>query len=231
VKYSEITFEDAGYTLDNVKLDKGIDLTGSRVKIGVFMILSKFIDVIKTFSGAEHTMTVMFDKNVEKDPVEYHSQSIVFQSKTLSIKVSTANISEFDEVTDDMFFNKVFVAADPFTVNVTPDVMKNLLSVSSLLSTSPMQDIMAVYLKEEKGKKMCYVKDDADGTYDYCIGEAIGDGDAKDVLLKIFRYKFASALNGVSTDAVMSFSSTNPNRLLIVSNDGDTKTVISAVRY
>lgn len=214
-----------------MKTDKNVDITGSRVKIGIFMILGKFIDVIKTFNETDHTMTVTFEKNIEKNPVEYHSQNIVFQSKTLSIKVSTANISEFDEVSDEMFFNKVFVAQDPIAVNVTSDVIKNLLSVSSLLSTSPMQDIMTVYLKDEKGLKMCYVKDDVNETYDYSVGEAHSENETTDVVLKIFRYKFASALNGVSSNVMMSFASSDPNRLLIISNDGNTKTVISGVRY
>ena len=117
VKYGKISFDDAGFELLNITdndkntytLDEWNKKYNVRIKIGIFMILPKFIKVIDTFSPTDFKLNIEFDvyKNGNED--EFHAKSINFKSKSLKMKVKDCNISEFEQVSDNLFFNKINV--------------------------------------------------------------------------------------------------------------------------
>jgi hypothetical protein len=90
------------------------------------MILPKFIQVIETFSDTDFELNINFDvyKNNAED--EFHATSINFKSKSLKMKVKDCNISEFEQVSDDLFFNKINIIKDALSFEISMDAIKNL---------------------------------------------------------------------------------------------------------
>ena len=235
VKFSQISFADAGYELSEV-LDndnKKVKNLASRVKCGIFMILSKFVDVANAFNGSEHEMIVSFDENTENENVEYHAQNVLFKSKSLKIRVKMGNISEFKEISDDVFFNKVYVMQKPVTANVTKDILKNIISISGLLSNDSQEE-MVFYTKKEDGVLKMFVKDNhssTDAGYDYYLGDADGDEESEKI---IYRNKFIMVTKSIQDDIKLIIGGSNEKldqKIFIESNDANTKNVISTIQY
>lgn len=235
VKFSQISFEDAGYDLveilDNNK--KKVENLGSRVQCGVFMILSKFVDVAAAFVGTDHEMVVAFDENTENGASQFDAQNVMFTSKSLKIRVKMGNVSEFKVISDDDFFNKIYTMATPISVNVTKEVLKNIISISGLLSTDS-QDEMTFYTKKDGSVLKMYVRNGGsslDGGYDYFIGDAEGEAETEKT---VYRNKFIMVTKSVSGDIVLKIGGSNDafdQKVLIETNDSNTKNVISTVQY
>lgn len=235
VKFSQISFEDAGYDLveilDNNK--KKVENLGSRVRCGVFMILSKFVDVAAAFVGTDHEMVVAFDENTENGASQFDAQNVMFTSKSLKIRVKMGNVSEFKVISDDVFFNKIYTMATPISVNVTKEVLKNIISISGLLSTDS-QDEMTFYTKKDGSVLKMYVRNGGsslDGGYDYFIGDAEGEAETEKT---VYRNKFIMVTKSVSGDIVLKIGGSNDafdQKVLIETNDSNTKNVISTVQY
>lgn len=235
VKFSQISFEDAGYDLveilDNNK--KKVENLGSRVRCGVFMILSKFVDVAAAFVGTDHEMVVAFDENTENGASQFDAQNVMFTSKSLKIRVKMGNVSEFKVISDDVFFNKIYTMATPISVNVAKEVLKNIISISGLLSTDS-QDEMTFYTKKDGSVLKMYVRNGGsslDGGYDYFIGDAEGEAETEKT---VYRNKFIMVTKSVSGDIVLKIGGSNDafdQKVLIETNDSNTKNVISTVQY
>ena len=235
VKFSQISFEDAGYDLveilDNNK--KKVENLGSRVRCGVFMILSKFVDVAAAFVGTDHEMVVAFDENTENGASQFDAQNVMFTSKSLKIRVKMGNVSEFKVISDDVFFNKIYTMATPISVNATKEVLKNIISISGLLSTDS-QDEMTFYTKKDGSVLKMYVRNGGsslDGGYDYFIGDAEGEAETEKT---VYRNKFIMVTKSVSGDIVLKIGGSNDafdQKVLIETNDSNTKNVISTVQY
>lgn len=235
VRWSTISFENAGFTYNSIreevyngkKVKDEDSIKDHRIKVGIFMILDKFINVINTFSSTDFKMCVIFELNEESN--EYEAVGISLKSKTLTMHVQCSNVSEFLEITDSMFNNKIYVADSPVKFNVTAETIKNLLSVSSVFSIDQKKDIMQFYVAENDGKIQLFAKDVTNFSYDYLLSEIdLFDG-FKQTELKVYATKFIAATKGNSDDLVISMSMTDPSRLIIDSNDENTKTVISVV--
>lgn len=239
VKFSQISFEDAGYKLDcildnNGKKVKSID---SRVLVGIFMIFSKFVDITDAFNGSEHEMNITFDENTEKETVVLQAQNILFSSKTLKIRAKMGNLSEFNlNLTDDVFFSKVYVMNTPVTVNVSKEVLKNIISVSGLLQTDSSQEEMVFYTKNEDGVLKMYVKDNhgsSDAGYDYYLGDC--DGNVESTSEKIiYRNKFIMVTKSIQENIKLTLGGSNEKidqKIFIETNDQNTKNVISTIQY
>lgn len=235
VKFSQITFEDAGYDLVEIVGNdkKKVAKLDSRVHCGVFMILSKFVDVAGAFTGTDHEMVVTFDENTENDTPEFDAQNILFASKSLKIRVKMGNVSEFKIISDDVFFNKIYVMETPLSVNVTKEVLKNLVSVSGLLSTDSQEE-MVFYTKNEGNSLKMYVRDNhssSDGGYDYFIGECDGDVETEKT---IYRNKFIMVTKSLSDDIVLKIGGSSAQadqKIFIETNNSNTKNVISTLQY
>lgn len=235
VRWSTISFENAGFEFDSIreesykgkKVKDEDSIKEHRIKVGIFMILDKFINVINTFSSTDFKLCIIFDLNQESN--EYEAVGISLMSKTLTMHVQCSNVSEFLEITDSMFNNRIYVADSPVKFNVTAETVKNLLSISSVFSIDQKKDIMKFYVAKNDGKIQLFAKDDTNFSYDYMLAEIDDFEGFKQTELKVYATKFIAATKGNSDDLIVSMSMTDPSRLIIDSKDENTKTVISVV--
>ena len=241
VKYGKISFDDAALELIGVKDEDKKEYTlgewnenhDIRIKVGIFMILPKFIKVIDTFSGTDYKFIIEFGifKNNNED--EFHAKSINFKSKTLTMKVKDCNISEFEQVSDDLFFNRINVIAKEMSYEISMDAIKNLISISSVFVTDPKRDIIKFYTKldENVDKYALYAYDQTNTSYDYLLGYQ-KDGVEAENDVPIYRHCFLTAVNSKGSDSsiIITLPSNNKQKLRIETVDGTSYTVLSTVQ-
>lgn len=240
VKYGKISFTDAGFELLNIKdndktlytLDEWNNKYDIRIKIGIFMILPKFIQVIETFSDTDFKLNIEFDVYKNGNENEFHAKSINFKSKSLKMKVKDCNISEFEQVSDDLFFNKINVIKDAMSYEISMDAIKNLMSISSVFITDAKRDIIKFYTKfdSDVDNWAIYAYDQTNESYDYLLGYLkTGNGNEND--LPVYRNSFLTSVNlkGNDENIILSLSPKDKIKLRIESVDQNSFTVLSTV--
>lgn len=240
VKYGKVSFADAGFELLVIKDNDGNSYTleewnkayTERIKIGIFLILPKFIQVVDTFSETDYKLTVQFDVFNNGTTNEFHAQFMNFKSKSLKMKVKDCNISEFEQVSDDLFFNRINILDKAMSFEVTLDAVKNLTSISSVFISDNKRDIIKFYTKidEDTNKYALYAYDQSNEAYDYLLGY-LKTGKGVDASLPVYRSNFLNAVNTKlgNNNVILSMSAKTNNKLRIESPDGTSYTVLSAV--
>ena len=240
VKYGKVSFADAGFEVVYIKdnegttysLDEWNKTNKDRIKIGIFLILPKFIQVVETFSETEYRLSVIFDVYNNGTSEEFHAQSLNFKSKSLKMKVKDCNISEFEQVSDELFFSRINVLTDAMSFEISLDAIKNLTSISSVFLTDNKRDIIKFYTKidEDTNKYAIYAYDQSNESYDYLLGY-IKEGNGVETSLPVYRSSFLNAINTKlnTNNIIISLSNITNNKLRIESNDGTSYTVLSTV--
>ena len=238
VKYGKIKFSDAGFELLNIKdndkniysLDDWNKKYNIRIKIGIFMILPKFIKVIDTFSPTDFKLNIEFDVYKNGNEYEFHAKSINFKSKSLKMKVKDCNISEFEQVSDDLFFNKINVIKNAMSYEISMDAIKNLISISSVFLTDIKRDIIKLYTKldNDTNRWAIYAYDQTNESYDYLLGY-LKSGDGQENDLPVYRNNFLTPLKGNDENIILSLSPTDKIKLRIESCDQTSFIVLSTV--
>lgn len=240
VKYGKVTFEDAGFEVlhikdnegNNYSLDEWNKNNNVRIKIGIFLILPKFIQVVETFSETDYRLSIVFDIYNNGTVDEYHAQSLNFKSKSLKMKVKDCNISEFEQVSDELFFTRINVLDDAMSFEITLDAIKNLTSISSVFLTDAKRDIINFYTKLDKDtdKYAIYAYDKSNESYDYLLGY-LTEGIGVETSLPVYRASFFNSINTKlsGNNIIISLSNITNNKLRIESTDGNSYTVLSTV--
>lgn len=228
VRYSQISFTDA-----NLEIKEQSEDSNQRILIGIYMILPKFIDAIKTFATADNfTLSVDYDIQTVAGADKWCAMTINLKSKSLKMKIPGSSIGavEMNPLSDEMFFNKVWVAPDPTSATLSPELLKNLVAISDIFATSEKKkNYMEFYTKDLEDGTYMFVRDPEQETYDYqlCM---IDEGTSKDpVSLPIYREKFLLSVKNAFDETKIIISPKTPNRLLIELKGGNTKTIIAKV--
>ena len=164
VKYSKLSFEDAGLELseiidnngDTIDWDNYTEKISNRVKVGIYEILGKVIDVENMFSATDHEMLINFDicnnvmyigsKAAEK---EYQATNITLKSMSLTMVIPCSQLSEvFSKCDDETFLNRVCNIGSPSVYEVSIDTINNLSKISSVF-IGKSRDVIKFYSKEE----------------------------------------------------------------------------------
>ena len=240
VKYGKITFEEAGLTILNIKdndkntftREEWLEKYNIRIKIGIFMILPKFIQVLETFNDTDFKLNIEFDIYKNGSDNEFHATSINFKSKSLKMKVKDCNISEFEQLSDELFFNQINVINNAMSFEISMNAIKNLMSISSVFMTDAKRDIIKFYTKFDSDidKWAIYAYDQINESYDYLLGY-LSEGNGAENNLSIYRNSFLTAVNIKSNleSIIVSLSPTDKIKLRIETTDGNSYTVLSAV--
>ena len=235
VRYSFIPFDKCNLKLDSIKDNdnKKVKSLDKRIKAGIFMILPKFITVVDTFALVDHSIDEVV---TESGNHEYHSQAMVFKSKSLKMRVEDCSIQEFDEITDNVFFNKVCLKADPMEINISMENVKNLINISNIFTLDSNRDHMMFYITEDN---MLNVKNPEEslagrsGSYDYTIGKVDNPDDYKnlqDIKLNVLRSKFLMAVKNITEDFKLIISTDIANSNRIIFESPYTTTVIAILK-
>lgn len=249
VKYSTISFENSGLELLYVSDDEGNEITdwkgtyagkfkaGDRVKIAIYNILPKFIDVLSMYNEVDNTITIKFSEcnNVlyigAPEPVsEYQAESIQLKSLQLTMNIKCSNISDiFSKCDDDIFFEKVCKIANPTTYEMTSDNINNLIKISNVFGIDKSRDIIKFYTKlEEGGRWGLHAKDDTNDTYDYLMGY-FDSGTECEAEMTIYKENFIKALKGIDGDIKATIDVDGTTRMVV--DTEQTKIVVAAAKY
>lgn len=238
VRYSRISFADAGLELDESKFNADV-FGGKRVLVGIFVILPKFIEVLKTFETAEKfTLEIeTTESDVKEIGKQWCATSITLKTtkpKKLTMKIpgSSLNAVEMTPLSDETFDTKVWVAPNPISIKVSGDELKNLVSISEIfLHAEKLKNLIEFYTTtNEDGARVLMARDPSQGTYDRELG-IIEDTSTmeKDISISIYRERFLLAVKNAFDETTISISTSNANRVLIQLGEGDTKTIIGRV--
>lgn len=239
VKYSKISFKDAGLLILNIKDNDGVAYSlnewntkyNKRIKIGIFLILSKFISVVDIFKDTEHTFNVEFDVFKSSTGDEFHARSLKFKSRTNSMMVKDCNISEFEQVSDDLFFNNINVVKDPMSFELSMDVIKNLTTISGVFSNDAKAEIRFYTKKDEDTNKWAlFAYDETNESYDYLLG-FLTNGEGFENALTVYRGNFFTAINlkDNATSIIVTLPKESKQKVRIESVDKTSYTVLSTV--
>lgn len=235
VKYSKIYFTKCNLEFVSATDDAGnpVQLMDKRIKIGVISILSKLIEVISMYSEVEHEIVINFAEfSNPNGGVEYHAQEVLFKSKQITMRVPCANISEFVEITDDIFFNVIYTAQQPIVAKaVSQETIKSLISASAVFSADAKRDIMKFYTKADaSGRKALYVYDETNKAYDFLLTYLDDEYQSyPDVALSIYRSNFIRSIKGSNGSMDFSLGTINGSRILIDFEDGQTKAIVAVI--
>lgn len=226
VRYSEINFADC-----NLELQEESDKLKERLKLCILLMLPKLITVCETFSTTDFSIEIEFEENQDLGLGaigELISPSIVFISKSLMMKIDEGSPSAFTHLTDKIFNDGIHKAPDPISVVISPEVIKNIISVSGILTGDPKKDFMIFETQKTSTGGKLFIRD-KERHYRYELGEFENglDGEYKQVTAIIFREKFLLSMKGMAEDTTISISTSDPTRVLLDTVSGKSKTVIS----
>lgn len=253
VKYSELTFAEAGYEIQELlnnenescltKAGKLIqkyahEFTGdNRIKVGIYNIVGKLIDVLGLYTGAEYTLSVTFDacrnvKYVKEQTTmdQWQAERLTITSKSLTMNVTCSQLTEFFFFLKDGIWNNVVCNLDTPAVFATdPDTIANLHRIASLFGTDKQSDTIKFYTKNKDGKPALYAFDAKDRTYDYLVG-FLADPEAQctNAEVLVSRENFTKATRSLSGNISLTLSQVNGTRLLITS--GDTRIIVASMQ-
>ena len=243
VKYAKISFEDAGYEYSYVHNNgEDFDLAqreatnDGRVKLGIYNVLGKFIDVVSMFDGSEHDMVVNFDicnsvlyLGAKKAEKEYQAETTVFHSNALTMTVKNSQISEFFQKCDDeTFLTRVCNIGSPSTYEVNTAVLGNLSKIASVFAADKSRDLIKFYSKEVDGVLGLYAYDETNGSFDYLLGYYI-NGEAGATSTTIFKENFMNATKGLTAETLeITLDTAGASRILV--DAGEAKVVIAAAK-
>lgn len=254
VKYSEIDFETAGYEISELLNTEGESLltktgkltakyanefTGdSRIKIGIYEILNKLVEVANTYVDVEHTLTIHFDisKNVKyvQAPTameQWQSEEVVFTSKSLSMTVRCSQLTEFFRfLSDNVMLNNICNLKDSVNFSVTPETMSNLARISLLFNNDKQRTNVKLYAKKEDNTYALYAYDESSKSYDYLLGYMVGEDVNEvswdDIVIFILRENLINATKAFNDTMTFGLSSTDKARIVVTS--GKSKVVIAS---
>lgn len=235
VKYSKITFEDAGYEFSCVedKDEKVIDwnsvepTSSNRIKCAIHQndpnakYLNKVIDVAALFSETDHEMVISFDMcnnvryiNSNADEKEYQGILIAWKSMSLDYNVACSRISEnFGKCNDDIFFNHVCSINSPSKYEVSQETISNLDKISNLISSND-RDKIKFYSKDVDSQLALYAFDADNSRYDYLLGY-FTEGENNKVTINIFKRNFINAIKGISGDVIITMDTAGSTKMII----------------
>lgn len=243
VKYSSISFADAGYEFFGVydgdnKLDWEAIVdkeTDGRIKFGLFELLNKVIDVVNMYAETDHSLDIEFDlansvfyKGMKTSEKAYQGTALHFASLSLSMNIKGAPLSDtFVKLDDETFLNRVCNIGSPSTYEVTSDTLSNLYKISSILSNDTEAKIK-FYSKVVDGQRALYAYDISNNSYDYLLGY-YSEGEDGDTATIVHKATFISATKGITADTLkFTLDTAGASRVLIDSEDS--KIIIAAAR-
>jgi len=243
VKYAKISFDDAGYEFSHIQ-NNGVNIAWEgqtitadcRIKLGIYNVLGKFIDVVSMFDGSEHDMVVNFDicNNVlywgaKKAEKEYQAETTIFHSKALTMTVKNSQISEFfQKCDDDTFLNRVCNIGSPSTYEVNTAVLGNLSKIASVFSSDKSRDLIKFYSKEVDGVLGLYAYDESNGSFDYLLGYYKA-GEQGATSTTFFKENFLNATKAITAETLqITLDTAGASRILVDANDS--KIVIAAAK-
>ena len=243
VKRAEISFEDAGFEVTEIIDDSGNHVSGplwaesnkaALVRFGIYQQLDKFIKVVGIYAGAEnYTLTLTAaSRMTENNGAQILVTKADFRSKSLTMSVAGAELTEFHIISDDSFYNNIAAIANPLKFAVDVDTVKMLLNVSSVYSTDVKKDVVEFKtMQNEAGEWTLHAIDRNGRSYDFIIAYMTpGESTPAEVTLPVTRNNFILATKGDIDNSTISISANNDSGKIRIDTGDNINTIIAAVR-
>ena len=163
VKFSSISFEDAGFKLKN----KNDDF----IKIGVYN-LNHLIKSINQFKDKDFELNIKYEKVEE----EFTGTSLLIKDKTLKIKVNCTSLSIFKYISDDLFKKVIVDTNEQAKIDFSLDQIEEINSLSAL---DKEYKFLEFVLKNNK----FYIKGKA-------FELELGDSSSNNYILSVYKEQF-----------------------------------------
>ena len=243
VKRAEISFEDAGFEVEEIRIDDGTVVSaeswaqanpGALVRLGIYQQLDRFIKVVNIFSGAENyklTLTAQTQITEQNGP-----QIVVvkadFRSTTLTMSVAGSALTEFHIISDDQFYGVIASVEYPMKFDVDVDTVKTLLNISNVYSIDPKKDVIDFKtIKNDAGEWTLHAVDRNSQSYDFTIAYLTpSETEPAEVVLPIARNNFILATKSDIDNSTISISSSGNSGKLRIDTGENINTIIAAVR-
>lgn len=246
VRFSAITFDECNMSV--------IENTGDsvcpwefRIKLGILLQLPKMIKILERFESdyqidKNRTFDIIinydFSANGQEltESTECVAETIRFSSSSLEIKMDGFRSTEFRYLSDDTFNNTVYKLIDPIPFEISGATISNIIKTSDIVKSDPKRDILIIYVD---GKDVCikdYLGKDTKGkdlpaNFVYKLGE-LPDKVGYELRLPMFRERFIEFLDRTDETFTILFGKSirgNVDRLVMRSNDSETRIVISTI--
>jgi hypothetical protein len=202
VKYSKISFSDAGMTL------KKESATPQLIKVGIYNI-PRVIKSLDHFQTGEFSFAVQYEEVIDGETKNLAGTALLIKSSLLKVKIECTSLNIFLYISDDKFKNGI-AATDPITQFDLPNV--TIEKINSLCDLDKDYKFLEFLTRDKK----IFVRGKS---FELDVAE---NGDEK-TILSIYKEQFDKVdIESYSVDF-------GPDKLVFRSNDSDTITVTSMV--
>lgn len=202
VKYSVLSFADAGLTLNKESA------TPRFVKVGIYNI-TRVIKSLDHFMSGEFSFSIQYDEVLEGEEKTHAGLALLLKSASLKMKIGCASLGVFKYIPDDLFKTKI-ATTQAITVFDLPDV--TIEKVNSLCDLDKEYQFLEFLTRDKK----VFVRGQS---FELDIAD---NGDDKAVL-SIYKDQFSKV------DIENYEVEFGPDRLIYKSKDSNTITVTSMV--
>jgi len=122
VKYSKISFLDAGLTLKKSSTDK-------LVKIGIYAI-QRLMKSFEHFSQGDFQLSIQYDDLVEND--SYVGLAILLKGPSVKVKIDCTSLGIFKYISNDLFFNTIANTQIVTKFELSPELIEKINSLCEL---------------------------------------------------------------------------------------------------
>lgn len=217
IRYSKIKFDECAL---EVVSNTGKIPVDKRIKLGILLMLPKFIKIIESYSGIDFSVIIDYEQ-LDSDII---CTSISFKSDNLKMKIDGFKITEFKYLDDDTFINRIHIANNPIEVDLSDEIIKNIIKFSAVGTTDDRTDQLIFFNQIEDGKTYLSVKDN-NKSFEYKLSEIKA---LYDFTLPIFRSKFLLVMKDM-TEPFKLIIGDSKDRILLDSEVSETKMIISII--
>lgn len=223
VRYSKIKFDECGLELLSNNNESSLP-AGTRIKLGILLMFPKFIKIIESYSGIDFSVIIDYDNLKTETTSDFIATSISFKSDNLKMKIDGFKISEFKYLDDNIFFNNIHTARNPIDIELTDEMIKNIIKFSGVGATDDRTDQLVFFNQKEDDKTYLTVKDNTN-SFEYKLSEINA---LYDFNLPIFRSKFLLVMKDMAEPFKLIIGDSK-DRILLDSETSETKMIISII--
>jgi hypothetical protein len=202
VKYSKISFSDAGFSLHKESIGNSDIL-----KIGVYDI-NRIIKSLDHFQTGEFSMAIQYDEIDGGKEKEIAGIAILLKSPLLKMKIDCSSLRVFQYISEDVFKTRIIKTSSILNFDLSSATIDKINSLCDLDKDYDFLDFVS-----KDGKVIVRGK-----TFEFVLSEKPGDG-----VISIYKNQFAKI------DMENYGVEFGDNKLVFTSKDSDTITVTSMV--
>jgi hypothetical protein len=140
VKYSKISFIDAGFSIKKESKDPKF------IKVGIYSI-PRVIKSLDHFLSGEFSFSIQYEEILEGEDKNLAGTALLIKSSSLKVKIECTSLNIFKYISDDLFISKIS-AAEAITEFELPDIF--IEKINSLCDLDKEYKFLEFLIKDKK---------------------------------------------------------------------------------